>query len=110
VIFLNKKAFKIDELTNALMIEDKTRGDKEKTERSAITIERIQACYAEETAIFLSKKTSLTKFARLNQYGFSKSFYCYNVIMERSLAKKVYIELLLLTKNMDWKRKSKKIC
>lgn len=98
IIFLSKKAFKIDELTAALLLEDKTKGEKEKTDRTKITIERIQACYAEETRIFLTKNEFLTKFPKLKNYGFTKSFYCYDVIKDRRLAKAVYSELLFFTK------------
>jgi len=59
VIFLNKKAFKVDELTSALLLEDKTKTEKEKTARDKITVERIQACYSEETQIFLKKKSKI---------------------------------------------------
>jgi len=69
---LNKKAFKIDELTAALLLEDKTKGEKEKTDRKKITIERIQACYAEETSIFLSKNAPLSKFPKLKKFWFYK--------------------------------------
>jgi len=97
-MFLNKKAFKIDELTQALLLEDKTKGDKEKTDRNKITVERIQACYAEETRLFLIKNPPLTKFQKLGQFGFTKSFYCYEVATDRKVAKQIYSELLIFVK------------
>jgi len=61
LIYIKDFSFSIDELTKKLFLKDRTNGDKEKTDRSELTIERIAACYAEETSKYLKKTQEICK-------------------------------------------------
>jgi len=63
VIVLNGKSYTMNELTTTLEIVNQSERDKEKTRKEELTIERIAASYAEETATFLKKNIkNLLKF------------------------------------------------
>jgi len=87
---IEKKAYTMNEFATTLGLTDKTRGEKERTDRSLITIERIAACYAEETQEYLTRNLSMSKIKDLGNLGFTKSFFCRVVRDDIKVTKKVY--------------------
>jgi len=101
LIIVNRQVFKIGEVTTALGISDHTFSDKERTIRSALTVERIASCFAEETAKFLKKHEELSKIKPLKHLGFTKSFFCDEVLKDKNKIKEVYREYVLYARS--WK-------
>jgi len=91
----------MNELANTLQIQNKAEREKEKTDRSELTVERISSAFAEETAKFLKKNKKLVKIKELAHLGFTKSFFCREVKNDQEIAAKVYRAYILYAKS--WK-------
>lgn len=75
VLYINKKAYTMNEIAILLQLRDKTTTDREKTDRRELTVERIASAYCEETANFLKKNKKFIKIKNLDYLGFTKSFF-----------------------------------
>jgi len=101
LLYINKKTYTMNELAATLQIQNKADREKEKTDRSEITVERIASAFAEETARFLKKNKKLIKIKELGYLGFTKSFFCKEVKKDPELAAKVYKAYIYYAKS--WK-------
>jgi len=101
ILFVNKKAYTMNEIANLLLLKDKTTNEKERTDRRELTVERIAAAYAEETANYLKRNKKFIKIKNLDYLGFTKSFFCNEVKKDKEKAAEVYKAYLIYAKG--WK-------